>query len=201
MVYCSFRNAYLLARYLLFSSWQSDCRSSYCLAFILFQVCSSSLSYRVILPLVPQYEMVASVVFRIEILLQLASLLSLGTLCAPAYVSAYFRDTLRWQTTRFTSLCHPTLHLTAKAESHGVGYTSVVSSLWGWLFGHNPPCSITSTLVKPKLVTSINVVKQTDFILSIKCRSNRVVYCLIALIYFEQMSKSMDLLQLSFPTH
>jgi hypothetical protein len=48
--------------------------------------------------------MVASVVFRIEILLQLASLLSLGTLCAPAYVSAYFRDTLRWQTTRFTPL-------------------------------------------------------------------------------------------------
>ena len=46
-------------------------------------------------------------------------------------VSAYFRDTLRWQTTRFTSLCHPTLHLTAKAESHGVGYTSVVSSHWG----------------------------------------------------------------------
>jgi len=31
MVYCSFRITYLLARYLLFSSWQSDCRSSYCL--------------------------------------------------------------------------------------------------------------------------------------------------------------------------
>jgi hypothetical protein len=85
-----------------------------CLAFILFQVCSLCTN-RVILPLVPQYEMVASVVFRIEILLQLASLLSLGTLCAPAYVSAYFRDTLRWQTTRFTSSY---FDLTAKAESH-----------------------------------------------------------------------------------
>jgi hypothetical protein len=155
--------------------WQSDCRTSSqvsflfkgcdCLAFILFQVCSLCTN-RVILPLVPQYEMVASVVFRIEILLQLAPLLSLGTLCAPAYVSAYFRDTLRWQTTRFTSLCHPTLHLTAKAESHGVGYTSVVSSLWGWLSGRNPPCSITSTLVNPKVVTPIKAVKQIAFILS-----------------------------------
>jgi len=53
MVYCSFRITYLLARYLLFSSWQSDCRSSYCLAFILFQVCSSSLSCQCFLPLLP----------------------------------------------------------------------------------------------------------------------------------------------------
>ena len=83
-----------------------------------FKGCDKIVSY---CPLVPQYEMETTHV----------SLLSLGTLCAPAYVSAYFRDTLRWQTTRFTSLCHPTLHLTAKAESHGVGYTSVVSSLWG----------------------------------------------------------------------
>ena len=42
-------------------------------------------------PLVPQYEVETTDV----------SLLSLGTLCAPAYVSAYFRDTLRWQITRF----------------------------------------------------------------------------------------------------
>ena len=82
-----------------------------------FKGCDKIVSY---CPLVPQYEVETTSV----------SLLSLGTLCAPAYVSAYFRDTLRWQTTRFTSLCHPTLHLTAKAESHGVGYTSVVSSLY-----------------------------------------------------------------------
>ena len=50
-----------------------------CLAFILFQVCSLCTN-RVILPLVPQHEMVASVVFRIEILLQLAPLLSLDTM-------------------------------------------------------------------------------------------------------------------------
>jgi len=43
-------------------------------------------------PLVPQYGVETTNV----------SLLSLGTLCAPAYVSAYFRDTLRWQITRFT---------------------------------------------------------------------------------------------------
>ena len=84
----------------------------------LFKGCDKIVSY---CPLVPQYEVETTSV----------SLLSLGTLCAPAYVSAYFRDTLRWQTTRFTSLCHPTLHLTVKTESHGVGFTSVVSSLWG----------------------------------------------------------------------
>jgi len=132
--------------------WQSDCRTSSQVSF-LFKGCDKIVSY---CPLVPQYEVETTSV----------SLLSLGTLCAPAYVSAYFRDTLRWQTTRFTSLCHPTLHLTAKAESHGVGYTSVVSSLWGWLSGRNPPCSITSTLVNPKVVTPIKAVKQIAFILS-----------------------------------
>jgi len=52
--------------------------------------CDKFVSY---CPLVPQYEVETTFV----------SLLSLGTLCAPAYVSAYFRGTLRWQTTRFTS--------------------------------------------------------------------------------------------------
>ena len=74
-----------------------------CLAFILFQVCSLCTN-RVILPLVPQYEMVASYQRGTCPTTNLASLLSLGTLCAPAYVSAYFRDTLRWQITRFTPL-------------------------------------------------------------------------------------------------
>ena len=72
-----------------------------CLAFILFQVCSLSTN-RVILPLVPQYEMVASYQRGTCPTTNLASLLSLGTLCAPAYVSAYFRDILRWQITWFT---------------------------------------------------------------------------------------------------
>jgi hypothetical protein len=74
-----------------------------CLAFILFQVCSLCTN-RVILPLVPQYEMVASYQRGTCPTTNLASLLSLGTLCAPAYVSAYFRDILRWQITRFTPL-------------------------------------------------------------------------------------------------
>ena len=72
-----------------------------CLAFILFQVCSLCTN-RVILPLVPQYEMVASYQRGTCPTTNLASLLSLGTLCAPAYVSAYFRDTLRRQITWFT---------------------------------------------------------------------------------------------------
>ena len=56
-------------------------------------------------PLVPQYGVETTNV----------SLLSLGTLCAPAYVSAYFRDTLRWQITWFATSY---FDLTAKAESH-----------------------------------------------------------------------------------
>jgi len=85
-----------------------------CLAFILFQVCSLCTN-RVILPLVPQYEMVASYQRGTCPTTNLASLLSLGTLCAPAYVSAYFRDILRWQITRFATSY---FDLTAKAESH-----------------------------------------------------------------------------------
>ena len=67
-----------------------------------FKGCDKIVSY---CPLVPQYEVETTSV----------SLLSLGTLCAPAYVSAYFRDTLRWQTTGFATSY---FDLTVKTESH-----------------------------------------------------------------------------------
>ena len=138
MVYCSFRNAYLLLStnrvrtstvYLL-----SEGATSVLVPIsFLLKGSDKIVSY---CPLVPQYEVKTSSVSLLHWILCSHYLMAWDL---PYYlhteyqlnVSAYFRDTLRWQTTRFTSLCHPTLHLTVKTESHGVGFTSVVSSLWG----------------------------------------------------------------------
>ena len=46
-----------------------------------------------------------------------------------------------------------------------------------WLY---PVLTITFALVPPKCVTSINAIKQTDFILSIKCRV--LLFCVLRLL-------------------
>ena len=104
MVYCSFRITSLLLstnRVRTSSVYLLVDRATAVLVPISFQLNGSDkiVPY---CPLVPQYEMVASYQRGTCPTTNLASLLSLGTLCAPAYVSAYFRDTLRWQITRFT---------------------------------------------------------------------------------------------------
>lgn len=86
------------------------------------------------------------------------------------------------------------LDLTAKAESPLI--RSVVSSLWDCYSGITTR-SITSALVKPKLVTSINAVKQTDFILSIKCRGLLLRYALLIAFAFVLLLSSRDLLKVS----
>ena len=73
---------------------------------------------------------------------------------------------------------------------------SVVSSLWDCYSGITTR-SITSALVKPKLVTSINAVKQTDFILSIKCRGLLLRYALLIAFAFVLLLSSRDLLKVS----
>jgi hypothetical protein len=73
---------------------------------------------------------------------------------------------------------------------------SVVSSLWDRYSGITTR-SITSALVKPKLVTSINAVKQTDFILSIKCRGLLLRYALLIAFAFVLLLSSRDLLKVS----
>ena len=63
-----------------------------------------------------------------------------------------------------------------------------------WIY---PVLTITSALVKPKLVTSINAVKQTDFILSIKCRGLLLRYALLIAFAFVLLLSSRDLLKVS----
>jgi hypothetical protein len=84
------------------------------------------------------------------------------------------------------------LDLTAKAESPLI--RSVVSSLWDCYSGITT-LSITSALVKPKLVTSINAVKQTDFILSIKCRGLLLRYALLIALAFVLGTKFAGLIE------
>jgi len=122
MVYCSFRNAYLLLStnrvrtstvYLL-----SEGATSVLVPIsFLLKGSDKIVSY---CPLVPQYEVETSSVSLLHWILCSHYLMAWDL---PYYlhteyqlnVSAYFRDTLRWQTTRFTSSY---FDLTVKTESH-----------------------------------------------------------------------------------
>ena len=67
----------------------------------------------------------------------------------------------------FSTRCYPTLLLPKRLRRgrHSAWFPHSVPILWLY-----PVLTITFALVPPKCVTSINAIKQTDFILSIKCR-------------------------------